>query len=166
MREVDGLGALEVRVAGHRPVEVALGEVDAASPAARAARRAPPSAWARVNSARSVATWSLRERAVWSLPPTGPTIAVSRRSTAMWMSTSSGSNGKLPVLELALDLLEAAQQRVALVVGDDPGGGEHRRVGARLGDVVGPEPPVVADRGVEPLEDGIGRLGEARHARA
>src|SRR5207244_1212425 len=44
--------------------------------------------------ARSVATWSLRERAVCSLPPTGPAIAVSRRSIAMWMSSSPCSNAK------------------------------------------------------------------------
>src|SRR5687767_14397817 len=31
----------------------------------------------------SVATWSLRERAVWSLPPTGPTISDRRRSIAI-----------------------------------------------------------------------------------
>jgi hypothetical protein len=31
----------------------------------------------------SVATWSLRERAVWSLPPTRPAISVTRRSIAM-----------------------------------------------------------------------------------
>jgi len=49
----------------------------------------PVSAWARVNIAISVATWSLRERAVWSLPPTGPSSSVSRRSIAIWMSSSS-----------------------------------------------------------------------------
>src|SRR4051794_36384375 len=44
----------------------------------------------------SVATWSLRERAVCSRPPTGPTISVSRRSTAMWMSSSSSRNRNSP----------------------------------------------------------------------
>src|SRR4051812_3093327 len=39
----------------------------------------------------SVATWSLRLRAVCSLPPTAPTISVSRRSTAMWMSSSESA---------------------------------------------------------------------------
>jgi hypothetical protein len=39
--------------------------------------------------ATSVATWSLRERAVCSLPPTAPAISVTRRSIAMWMSSSS-----------------------------------------------------------------------------
>ena len=43
---------------------------------------------ARTSIATSVATWSFRERAVCSLPPTGPAISVSRRSIAMWMSSS------------------------------------------------------------------------------
>ena len=46
--------------------------------------------------ATSVATWSLRERAVCSRPPTGPTISVSRRSIAMWMSSSPSANGNVP----------------------------------------------------------------------
>jgi len=37
-----------------------------------------------------VATWSLRLRTVWSFPPTGPTSSVSRRSLAVWMSSSPG----------------------------------------------------------------------------
>ena len=102
----------------------------------------------------SVATWSLRERAVWSLPPTGPTISVRRRSIAMWMSSSSLPERERAGVELLLHALEPAEQRVAVGVGDDPGGGEHRRVGARLLDVVGPEAPVEPDRGVELTEDG------------
>ena len=113
--EVDGLGALEVRVAGHRPVEVALGEREQRRAQRVQPRRARASAWARVNRTRSVATWSLRERAVWSLPPTGPTSSVSRRSTAMWMSTSSGANGNVPPSSSRPDLIEPAQQRIALV---------------------------------------------------
>ena len=38
-------------------------------------------------------------------------------------------------------------------------------MGARLRDVVGPEAPVEAERAVERAEDGVLRLGEARHAR-
>ena len=44
-----------------------------------------------------------------------------------------------------------------------PVGREHRRVGARLLDVVGREAPVEADRRVHGHEDGIGRQGEAGH---
>ena len=90
MAERDGLGALQVGVAGHPPVAVLRRRARAASPrtVAEQARSRPPLRSA-TNSARSVATWSLRERPVWSLPPSGPTISVSRRSIAMWMSSSA-----------------------------------------------------------------------------
>ena len=109
--EVDRLGALQVRVAGHRPVRVGLGELqqprlqrpDELRARARSARR--------TNSARSVATWSFRERPVWSLPPSGPISSVSRRSTAVWMSSSASSKLELAALELAGDRVEAAAVR-------------------------------------------------------
>ena len=63
----------------------------------------------RTSSARSVATWSLRERAVCSLPPTGPTSSVSRRSIAMWMSSSSLRELEALALELGGDRVEAAR---------------------------------------------------------
>ena len=66
-------------------------------------------------------------------------------------------------VELRLHALEPAEQRVAVGVGDDPRRREHRRVRARLLDVVGPEPPVEADRGVELAEDRVLGLREARH---
>ena len=71
VREVDRLGALQVRVAGQRPVEVALGQLHQRRH--QVARAAPCASrlWARTSIATSVATWSLRERAVWSLPPAG-----------------------------------------------------------------------------------------------
>ena len=110
-----------------------------------------------------MATWSLRERAVWSLPPTGPTRSVRRRSTAMWMSTSSGANGNVPPASSAATWSSPLRSGVALVLGDDPRRREHRRVRARLRDVMRPEPAVVADRGVELAEDRVVRLREARH---
>ena len=50
----------------------------------------------RTHSFMSVATWSLRERAVCRRPADGPTISVSRLSTDMWMSSSSRRNTKVP----------------------------------------------------------------------
>ncbi len=92
-----------------RPAARAGGACSPASPSPGAPRRRARSrsagrcsasiarsACARVNIAMSVATWSLRERAVCSLPPTAPTISVSRRSTAMWMSSSESRNGNSP----------------------------------------------------------------------
>jgi hypothetical protein len=58
--------------------------------------------------AMSVATWSLRDRAVCSRPPTGPAISVSRRSTAMWMSSSDSRNSKSPASSSASTRSSAA----------------------------------------------------------
>ncbi len=44
----------------------------------------------------SSATWSLRERPVWSLRPGSPISAISRRSIARWMSSSAISNLNRP----------------------------------------------------------------------
>ncbi|CAB4944516.1 unannotated protein [freshwater metagenome] len=49
-----------------------------------------------VHSAKSVATWSLRERAVCRRAPGSPTSSVRWRSIAMWMSSSSAPNGNVP----------------------------------------------------------------------
>ena len=61
----------------------------------------------------------------------------------------AGGERERAVAELALDLVEPAQQLVAILGGDDLARGQHRRVGPRLRDVVGPEPPVEADRVVQ-----------------
>jgi hypothetical protein len=72
-------------------------------------RAALPAA-SRVKSATSVATWSLRERAVWRRPPGGPASSVTRRSTAMWMSSSSGRNAKRPSASSASTSSSAASR--------------------------------------------------------
>ena len=115
--EVDRLGALEVGVAGQRPVEVrARRRRRSAAHSSSIARDAASRAAARVNSATSVATWSLRERAVCSLPPTGPAISVSRRSTAMWMSSSSSrERERRPRSSSAATASSAGEQRVAVL---------------------------------------------------
>ena len=81
---------------------------------------------------RSVTTWSLRERAVCSLPPTGPAISVRRRSIAMWMSSSSSVKRQEAAAELAFDLIEAGEQRVAVLRSDDFALRQHARVRPRL----------------------------------
>ena len=86
----------------------------AARPSARGMRCSARSAASRVYIARSVTTWSLRERAVCRRPPTGPASSVRRRSIAMWMSSSPSANGKRAVAQLGLDGVEARQQRVAV----------------------------------------------------
>ena len=45
---------------------------------------------------RSVITWSLRERPVWSFLPASPMRRVSADSMFMWTSSSAGFHSKLP----------------------------------------------------------------------
>ena len=45
---------------------------------------------------KSRATWSLRERAVWSRLPASPMRAVSRASTFIWISSLSAVNSTFP----------------------------------------------------------------------
>ena len=113
---------------------------------------------ARTNIATSVATWSLRERAVWSLPPTGPTISVRRRSIAMWTSSSSGWNSKRSASTSSLHGLEPLLERGHVLALDDPLAAEHPHVRERLLDVVRREAPVERDRAVERLEGRVLRF--------
>ena len=57
-----------------------------------------------------MATWSLRLRPVCSLAPAAPAISVTRRSIAVWMSSSVGANANVPVGELVLDLVERGER--------------------------------------------------------
>src|SRR5262249_50161269 len=50
----------------------------------------------RRNRRRSSATWSLRLRPVCSFAPAAPASSVTRRSTAVWMSSSVGANMNVP----------------------------------------------------------------------
>ena len=84
----------------------------------------------------SVATWSLRERAVCSLPPTGPDDLGQPPLDRHVDVLVVGLERERAAVELACDAVEPAQQLVAIGVGDDPAGREHRRVRARLLDVV------------------------------
>jgi hypothetical protein len=70
---------------------------------------------------------------------------------------------ELARLELRLDAVEAAEEDVAVALGDDVARREHARMRAGLLDVVGREPVVEADRVVELPEDRVLRLREARH---
>ena len=160
MAQIHRLGTLQVGVARQRPVEVLL-RAGSKTPISFPIAARATAARSRVNIARSVTTWSLRERAVCRRPPTGPTSSVRRRSTAMWMSSSSGANGKRPSLQLELDCVETTQQRVAILDGEDPPLGQHPRVRARLREILRPQPPVEVDRGVQALEVRVLGFAEA-----
>ena len=123
MGEQHRLGRLDVRRPGQ----------DRRRPRAPPARRAParsrgaPRRAGRsrgaVHSRRSVATWSLRERPVWSLPATGPTRSTSAASRFMWTS----SRARVPLDRARRDV--ARQRRRARRRASRP----RRRSGARPG---------------------------------
>ena len=163
--EVDRLGALQVGVAGHRPVAVGARPAPAAAPSPP-----PPSSIARsecawTTIATSVATWSLRERPVWSLPASGPISSPSRRSIAMWMSSSASSNSKpCSPMRVAHPLQAGVDLRQLLLV-EDADLAQAAGVGLRLVDVVGRQPPVELDRAVERPEARVWVFAEAGHQR-
>ena len=78
MREEHRLGRLDVRVAGHDRRRVARAQRSRAPARARRSPHRARPARRCSQSRRSVATWSLRERPVWSLPATGPMRARER----------------------------------------------------------------------------------------
>ena len=76
-----------------------------------------------------------------------------------------GAELERALLQLRRHALEAAVDRLRVLVGQDAALGQHRRVGPGLGDVLARQPPVEADRGVEALEDRVGRIAKASHSR-
>ncbi len=90
-----------------------------------------------------MAIWSLRLRPVCSLAPTSPAISVTRRSTAVWMSSSSGLKTKVPGVQLPLHLVEGGQQHGHLVGGQQAPPPEAPHVGPGAGQVVEGQDPVV-----------------------
>ena len=83
-----------------------------------------------------MATWSLRLRPVWSLAAAGAS-SVARRSTAVWMSSSDGTNANEPSASSCSTWSRAAEHLVALGVGEDADARQPAHVGAGAGDVVG-----------------------------
>ena len=73
--------------AGRRRAPLGQGDERALDPTTRV----EPSTARRIQSRRSVATWSLRERPVWSLPATAPSRSVRAASRLRWTSSSAGS---------------------------------------------------------------------------
>ena len=101
----------------------------------------------------SSAIWSLRLRPVCSLAPAAPAISVTRRSIAVWMSSSLGANTNESLGELLFDAVERGDDDAALVVGQQADARQHLHVRARTDEVVAREPAVErqADREREQL---------------
>ena len=164
VREVDRLGALEVRVAGHRPVQVALGELhEHALEVLRACSSVSQRVRAREHRHVGGDLVVARARGVQLAADRADDLGQPPLDRHVDVLVVVARTGTRPSSSSASTRVEPAEQRVAVGVADDPGRGEHRRVRARLLDVVGPEPPVEADRGVQLAEDRVLWLREARH---
>ena len=162
VREQHRLGALEVRVAG---------EVDVA-PAASA--RSSSTSCRRVDPARDVGALALAGTAAARSRPgrcgcgrcgasrrRSPASSVTRRSIAVWMSSSVGRERERAVGELDSDAVERRGHERRLLVGEQPDAREHRDVRARAREVVGREAPVEREALGE-REQLVGRaVGEA-----
>ena len=84
-----------------------------------------------------MATWSLRLRPVWRRAPTSGASSVTRRSMAVWTSSSPALKTKLPSASSASTWPRAASSAPALLVGEQPGPLEAEDMGPAAGDVVG-----------------------------
>ena len=82
----------------------------------------------RTQSRKSVATWSLRERAVCSRPAASPISSASRASTFMWMSSSARENVKLPCAISDRDRVQARDDLLRILGRNDALIGEHLRM--------------------------------------
>ena len=125
----------------------------------------PVRLWARTSIATSVATWSLRERAVCSLAP-GVADDLGEPALDRHVHVLVVGLDLEPVLvDLRADLGEAALDLGQVVLADDLAAGEHPRVRERLLEVVGRQAEVERDRRVQRLEQRVLWLGEAGHGR-
>ena len=158
--EVDRLGSLQMRVAGQRPVEVALGDVgersgEPSDPLDRLVR-------VRAHEHRHIGRDLVIARPRRVQPATdGPDdlgqAPLDRHvDVLVAVGEREGAGG-----EFGTDNFETTRERVAVLGGDDPLGREHARVRDGLIDVVGTQPPVERDRIVQAAKRIGLRLGEA-----
>ena len=111
----------------------------AAPPPGRGRRARPRPAASRANRRKVVATWSLRLRAVCRRAPTSPQSSVTRRSIAMWMSSSSAARTNAPRSNSASTSSSAATRRPPSASLKQPRGDQPGHVGPRAAQVVGVE---------------------------
>ena len=136
VREVHGLGALEVGVAGHRPVEVALGQLHERSHQAR--QLLPRRERVGAHQHRHVGGHLVVARAggVQLAARIGPTSSVRRRSIAMCTSSSSGLTSKRSASTSSRTGPGPRSISARSSAPMMPLCGQHPRVGERLLDVV------------------------------
>ena len=161
----DGLCALQVRVAGHRPVGVFAG-----APQERGhqlADRRARGARARGDVHGEVGDHLIVARARGVQAAADRTGQLDQAALDRHVDVFvAGLEAEALLAQLGFDELQPGEQRVAIGRADDLAVGEHARVRARGGDVLRPQPPVEPDRRVQMLEHWILGLVEARHGRS
>ena len=160
--QVDRLGALQVRVAGHRPPGVGVGEL------------AEPSHQLADQLDRALGTLADVEGDV------GRDLIVARAPRVQLAADRAGDLGdpaldrhvdvfvvglerKAILAELEGDLVESRVQGVELAVVEHAGEEQGARVRLRLAHVLRPETPIEPDRRVQPVKERVLGLAEARH---
>ena len=131
------------------------------APCSRRTAATIPSVSSRSMRRRSVTTWSLRERPVWSFLPASPMRRVSADSMFMWTSSSAGFHSKLPASISASMLRSPLDDRRAFRLAQHPHLREHGGMGHGAGDVVAVEAPVEVLGCRETLHQHVGRLAES-----
>ena len=152
--EVDRLGALQMGVARHAPVAVRLGQ--GADPLEDVAEQADRVAGGIGDEHRQVGRDLIVARAAGVDLAADPAGDLGQPPLDRHVDVLVGVlEGEALPLELGGDLVEAVAQLLELGVVEDAGGVQGAGVGARLAHVVGGQPPVEVERGVERPEDGI-----------
>ncbi len=163
MPQIHGLSALQMGVPGHRPVHVLLRAIQQRRHQHADSRQSRGvGALARVHGEIRDDLVIARARGVQL--PADRSGELGQASLDRHMDVLVVPLEWKTVLgELALDGVQALEQRVTVAFGNDSTRPEHARVRARLSDIVRPQPPVEADRRVHPLKVGVLGLAEAGH---
>ena len=141
--EQDGLGPLQVGVAGQDDAQVQVGQ---AHPGPAQVGEVGNEALHLLGQVKAHVQGHLVVPAPGGveLAPTSPTLSVSRDSMAMWMSSRAGSNSNSPASISRRISASPATICVRLRRGDDALLGQHPGVGDGAGDILAVEAPVKA----------------------
>jgi hypothetical protein len=160
--EVDGLGALEVGVAGHRPVAVALGEVEQAGHAGAAELDRPQGV--RLDDHRDVGRDLIVAGAAGvELAGQGPNLVLEQaldRHVDVLVGVLEPEPG---LADSDANPFQTGVDPLPLLLADHADPLEGADVGLGLVDVVRRQPPVELERAVEPPEAWVRVFAKARH---
>ena len=145
MAEIHGLGALQMRVAGHRPVDVLLRARQQRGHQSSDRLLRSHAALARVH--RQVGHHLVVARAGRVQPAADRPCDLGQAPLDRHVNVLVADGEREALLaQLGLYVVQAREQRVAIARRDDATVGQHLHVRARLRDVLRPQAPVEGDR--------------------